>query len=96
MDFNSIVRRTDMSRGATANGLKQIEMLGFASIDMGPSPRFIRTMKLSDRWQHRRGRSRTAATEGKAADGRDEAGSGASGCAACAAHAVTAGPALAG
>ena len=27
-------------------------MLGFASIDMGPSPRFIRTMKLSDRWQH--------------------------------------------
>lgn len=52
MDFNSIVRRTDMSRGATANGLKQIEMLGFASIDMGPSPRFIRTMKLSDRWQH--------------------------------------------
>ena len=52
MDFNSIVRRADMSRGATANGLKQIEMLGFASIDMGPSPRFIRTMKLSDRWQH--------------------------------------------
>ena len=51
MDFNSIVRRADMSRGATANGLKQIEMLGFASIDMGPSPRFIRTMKLSDRWQ---------------------------------------------
>ena len=52
LTFNQILRRCDMSRSACAAGLRQIEMLGFVSVEMGSAPKFTRTLKLVDRWQN--------------------------------------------
>jgi hypothetical protein len=51
ISFNDLLRRIDLSRGAAANGLKQVELLGFVSDDIGPRPAFIRTLKLVDKWR---------------------------------------------
>lgn len=51
MSFHDLVRRCGLSRSAAFNGLKQVELLGFAIVDIGPRPRFVRTMKLADHWR---------------------------------------------
>ena len=51
ISFNDFVRRCDLSRSACAAGLRQTELLGFISMELGPRPKFIRTMKLVDKWR---------------------------------------------
>ena len=38
LSFNDFMRRCGVSRSACANGLKQVELLGFASIQIGRRP----------------------------------------------------------
>ena len=46
-----LARLCGMSRGATYNGLKQVMTLGFASVETGPRPRGIYTIRLLDKWR---------------------------------------------
>ena len=38
ISFNDFMKRRDGSRSECANGLKQVELLGFVSIEQGPRP----------------------------------------------------------
>ena len=49
--FADFARRCDVSHSAAYSGLKQVALLGFASVETGPRPRRIHTIRLRDNWQ---------------------------------------------
>ena len=51
ISFADFARRCDVSHSAAYSGLKQVALLGFASVETGPRPRRIHTIRLRDNWQ---------------------------------------------
>ena len=62
--FADFARRCDVSHSAAYSGLKQVVLLGFASVETGPRPRRIHTIRLRELAGHRRGRGQAAALAG--------------------------------